>query len=128
MMSALQREAESQIYFTTNWSTTSIQYPDMSPPFDSSALSEYIRLNYVNTDNESSGTGGRQSGYGYLQVFVYHKVRKLSVGRSDDVKAFFDCKNLPYDIHSKVGVQFETQDLDNGFFVTLVQFPIEQHS
>jgi len=125
MASLIQRIKEPEKYFTNNWTDTTIQTQDNNK-FENNALTSYIRLNYVNSDNTS--TIGRQQGYGTLQVFCYHRNKTMSAVLSDNVKTFFDCQDLGQDVHSKVGVQYETMDLDNDFYLTLVQFPIEQFS
>ena len=41
---------------------------------------------------------------------------------------FFDNKTLPYDIEVGIGIQEPTYELENGMFVTLVQFKVTQFS
>lgn len=125
MASLLERWKACEIYFNDNWVSTPIQIQE-DKSFDNNSIDSYIRLNYVNTDNTS--TIGRKQGYGTLQVFCYHRREMLSAKLADEVSDFFDCLDLERDVHSKVGVQFPIQDLDNDFFMTLIQFPIEQYS
>tara|TARA_R110000851_G_scaffold328704_1_gene499850 strand:- start:17 stop:400 length:384 start_codon:yes stop_codon:yes gene_type:complete len=127
MAKMIDRTAESETYFFDNWTQTEILIEDDSVPLDTTGLETYIKLQYINTRNELAGFG-RQFGFGAYQVFCYHKVKKLSATLSDDVKAFFDCKVLPLDIHIGIGVQGEVLTLDNGFYLTIVQFPISQYS
>jgi len=124
---AIEREAETQDYFSNNWTDTQIQILDSSPAFDNTGLTQYIKLEYLNEASEYGGFN-RQTGFGYLQVSCYHKSRKLSISLSDKVKTFFDCKDLDLDIHSKLGQQYPTINLENGYFLTMVQFRIEQES
>ena len=125
MAKALEREAETQKYFRDNWTDTEIQIPDVS--FDNDSLDTWISLRYDNSDNKLAGLQ-RQHGFGTLNVYCYHKVRKLSQGLSDDVKEFFDCKDLPKDIHVGIGYQHPTAQLENKTYFTLVQFEVSQYS
>ena len=127
MAKMIDRTAESETYFFDNWTQTEILIEDDSVPLDTTGLETYIKLQYINTGNEQGGFG-RQTGYGAYKVFCYHKVKKLSVTLSDDVKTFFDCKDLPLNIHVGVGKQETALTLDNGFYLTIVQFPISQYS
>ncbi len=126
-MSVLECSAEVEIFFKTNWYLTETQFPDPSTPFDNSDLDLYIRMDYIPTNNESSGMG-RISSYGTSQIFCYHKRKKLALKLADDIKKFFNCTSLPKDIFVGIGDDIPCVDLDNGFYMALVQFPVSQHS
>jgi len=125
-MSALSCSAECEIYFKDNWVDTPLHIDDVA--FENDNYEKYIRLNYINDGSDLVGIQCSRDTFGYLQVFCYHKIKKLSLGLSDDIKEFFDNIDLPKDIHSKDGQQYPTQELENGYFVTLVQFRIEKYS
>ena len=127
-MSALQRAAEVEIYFKTNWTATSIHIPDSYPPFDNNNLEKYIMLDVINDGSNLVGLSCSEDGYSYAKVTCYHKVKKLSIKLSDDIKTFFDNKELPYDIKIKDGQQGITVRLENGYFATTVIFRTIQYS
>ena len=125
-MSSMQCYVEVEKFFKANWTTTPIHYDGET--FTNNNYESYIRLNHINNGSDLVGLQNHQDTHGFTQVFCYHKRKKLSVKMSDDVKILFDNKDLAYDIHSKTGQQYPTEDLENGYFVTLVQFKIEQYT
>ena len=126
-MSALQRAAEVEIYFKANWTATNIHIPDSSPPFSNNNLDKYIMLDVINDGSNLVGLSCSEDGYSYAKVTCYHKVKKLCIGLSDDIKTFFDNKELPYDIRVKDGQQSMTVRLESGYFATTVIFRVEQY-
>ena len=127
-MSALQRTAEVEIYFKENWTDTPIHIPDSYPPFENNNFEKYIMLDVINDGSHLVGYNTPEYGYSYAKVTCYHKVKKLSIKLSDDVKTFFDNKELPQDIHVKDGQQYPTARLENGYFCTVIQFRVKQYS
>lgn len=127
MSSVLECSAEPEIYFKDNWTLTPLQVPDPNEPFDTTGLDSYIRINYVPNNNEHSGLD-RISSFGTTQIFCYHKKKKLALKLADDVKTFFNCKDLPKDIHIDIGSDSPCIDLENGFYMSLVSFPLAQYS
>lgn len=125
-MSAIQCYVEVEKYFKTNWTATSIHLD--GEDFTNDNYDAYIRLHHVNNGSDLVGLQNHQEFHGFTQVFCYHRRKKLSVKMSDDIKILFDNKDLIYDIHSKTGQQYATEELENGYFVTLVQFKIEQYT
>ena len=69
---------------------------------------------------------GRVTSYGVLQVYCYHKVKNLSAVLADDVFAFASDKDLPEGIRLNCGNYEWIRELENGFYCTLVQFPLAQ--
>lgn len=127
MASMLERTAECEIFFKDNWTQTPIYIEGDTPLLDTSNLQTYISLQYANVDNKQIGLG-RNAGYGVYTILCYHNIKKLSVGLSDDVNNFFSCQDLPKDIHTTIGIQKETQTLENGLFVSPIEFDIRQDS
>lgn len=126
-MALLECSAEPEIYFKNNWTLTPLQIPDPNELFDSSGLDTYIRTDYIPNNNEHGGIS-RINSYGTYQVFCYHKKKKLALKLADDVKTFFNCQELPKNITIDIGVDYPCVDLDNNFFMALVQFPVVQNS
>jgi len=129
-MALLDMEAECEIYFTTNWTDTSIQLPDA--PFDYSALTSWVAINFYPTVNDQIGMDGTTSGriahYGLSSIFCYHKKKKLALKLADDIKTFFNGQELPKDIHVDIGIDKPVVDLENGWWEAKVNFEVKQFS
>lgn len=129
-MALLQMAAETEIFFKNNWTDTTIQYQDTT--FDYNGLTSWVSIKFFPTVNEKIGMDGTSSGrvasFGLCSIFCYHKKQKLSMKLADDVKAFFNGKELPLDIRVDIGQDKSTIDLDNGFYETRVNFEIAQYS
>jgi hypothetical protein len=128
-MSALQRAAEVEIYFKANWTATSYSYTrQLHHRLSNNNLDKYIMLDVINDGSNSSWFKlfrGRITHT--LRSLVIIKSKKLCIGLSDDIKTFFDNKELPYDIRVKDGQQGITVRLESGYFATTVIFRVEQY-
>lgn len=69
---------------------------------------------------------GRVISYGTLQVYCFHKVKNLCAVLADSVQTFAKDTDLPKGIRIKTGNFEWVEELENGFWCTLVQFPVVQ--
>jgi hypothetical protein len=129
-MALLEMVAECEIYFTTNWTATSIQIEDKD--FDYTGKDTWISLYFVPVLNARIGfdgtTTGRIRGDGLQSVYCYHKKQKLALKLADDVKTFFNGVTLPKDIHIDIGIDGSATALSNGFYEVKVNFSVTQFS
>ena len=122
MSSLIECIAETQKYFIDNWTDTPIQIDGM--PFDNSTLDQYIQIRYTPIDDES--LMGRTTSTGILQVYCYHKIKNLAAVLADDVREFAGDKDLPKGIALGCGKNILIEDLDNGFWLVLLHFKVNQ--
>lgn len=127
-MSLLECAAEPEIFFSNNWTSTDVEFPDrqIDP-----TLETYISLNYFPVTNQQIGydatTMGRVASHGISQVLCYHKTKKQCLKLADDVKAFFGGVELPKDIHIDIGIDYPAIELDT-LFECRVTFKLLQYS
>lgn len=114
--------AETQTYFINGWNTTPLQIDGLK--FSSDGLDSYIQIRYI--PNDDTSLMGRTISYGVLQVYCYHKVKNLSAVLADDVREFANDKDLPKGIRLNCGKYEWVRELENGYWCTLVQFPLAQ--
>lgn len=128
-MALLEMASEVEIYFIANWTATDIETPDEI--LNTSAMTEYISLNFFPVTNEQIGfdgtTTGRKAHYGLSQVLCYNKNKKLAMKLADDIKLFFDGQELPEDIHVDIGIDHIAIDLQT-FWECKVTFQVKQFS
>jgi len=122
MSSLIECIAESQNLFLNGWTDTELQIDGLK--FSNDGLEKYIQIRYIPTDDSS--LLGRTISYGVLQVYCYHKVKNLSAVLADDVREFANDKDLPKGIRLNCGKYEWVRELDNGYWCTLVQFPLAQ--
>ena len=108
--------------FIDGWTDTELQIDGLK--FSNDGLDKYIQIRYIPTDDSS--LLGRTISYGVLQVYCYHKVKNLSAVLADDVREFANDKDLPKGIRLSCGKYEWCMELENGFWCTLVQFPLAQ--
>lgn len=114
--------AETQTYFIDNWSATPLQIDGLK--FSNDGLTSYIQIRYIPSETES--LMGRVTSYGTLQVYCFHKVKNQCAILADNVFTFASDKDLPKGIRLNCGRYEFVRELENGFWCTLVQFPLAQ--
>ena len=122
MSSLIECIAESQTFFLNGWNTTPLQIDGLK--FSNDGMDQYIQIRYIPSDDTS--LMGRTVSYGTLQVYCYHKVKNLSAVLADDVREFANDKDLPKGIRLNCGKYEWIRELENGYYCTLVQFPLAQ--
>ncbi len=130
MSSLLEVTAESEIYFTDNWTDTEIQYPNTD--FEYVDLDTWIAIDTYPALLSCSGLNGTTTGRTMLEcqtrIFCYHRKLKDAIALADDVRDFFSGVALPKDINVNVAQYSSPVDLENGFFEVKVIFDIIQYS
>jgi len=125
------------IYFKDNWTNTGIQYQDENKPrvggvlTDPSTLNEFISLIYSPVENDSYGFDGTATGRieyaGIQKVFCYAKNSTKALLLADQIKAFFNGKQIG-NIIIGIGQDSPSNNLGNGFYEVLCYFNLSQWS
>jgi hypothetical protein len=116
-------------YFLDNWSQTSIQFQGQA--LDTTALDDFISLVYTPSLNDCYGLDGGSVGrieyVGNLKVFCYAKNPTLAYKLADDVKTFLNGVELG-NIKVTIGQDGNANDLENGFYECLCNFPLSEYA
>lgn len=125
----LDTKAKIEQYFIDNWSLTEIQFEGVE--YDYSDVEKWISLIYIPVRNDIIGMNGESVGRvrnnAQLKVYCYAKSVPLAYKLADDVKSFFNGKQID-DIMVGVGQDKSVTNLDNGFFEVAVIFEINNYN
>lgn len=123
-MSLIEIVAETEKYFIDNWTNTPLRLEGTSFEFNGSITDEYIEVRYVPSSNET--IMDRKLSYGILQVYCYHKIKNQAVIIADEVKDFIGDTYLPQSVRVQHGQDVMLQELDTGFWLSVVHFEVQQ--
>lgn len=123
-MSLIEVVAETEKYFIDNWTNTPLRLEGTSYEFNGAITDEYIEVRYVPSSNET--IMDRKLSYGILQVYCYHKIKNQAVIIADEVKDFIGDTYLPQSVRVQHGQDVMLQELDTGFWLSVVHFEVQQ--
>jgi len=126
-MASFDIKKEIDVYFQ-GYRGHPVQFQDQD--LDTTGIDTFISLIYAPVENDPVGMDGTATGrigYSGLQrIFCYGKTSTKALIVADDVKSYFNGKELPQNIHVEIGQDNEPRDLGNGFHEVLCTFNVTQ--
>lgn len=97
---------------------------------DTVGMEKFISLIYAPIENTAYGLDGTATGRiryaGMQKVFCYAANPTKALQLADNVKSFFNGKELSNNIHTRIGQDNMPVDLGNGFYEVLCTFELSQ--